>query len=86
VTKPVDDGTMRIRELGSRGRFRQFDDDDCAWCDAAYEFFIRMPKLHEGDAVHLENDRGGRRTVTCQELDPIEMHCEPYVFFRVDDD
>lgn len=78
--------TMGIRRLGSRRGFHHFDDTECAWCEAAYTLFVRMPNLTAGDTVHLENERGGRRTVTCQELDPLELHCEPYVFFRVDDD
>lgn len=77
---------MRVRVLGSRGQFRELDDDDCAWCEAAYRFFVRQPELLEGDVVHLENDRGRRRTVTCNDLDPMVLACEPYVFFRDDDD
>jgi hypothetical protein len=77
---------VNIRRLGSRRGFRDFSDDDCAWCEAAYLFFSRQPELGEGETVHLENERGGRRTVTCQALDPLQLYCEPYVFFRVDDD
>lgn len=77
---------MAIRRLGSRRGFRDFDDDECAWCDAAYSFFVRKPDLVDHDVVHLENEKGGRRTVTCVGLDPMQMECEPYVFFRLDDD
>ena len=77
---------MRVRVLGSRGQFRDVSDEDCAWCEAAYRFFVRQPELSEGDSVHLENDKGRRRTVSLNDLDPMVLACEPYVFFRLDDD
>ncbi len=76
---------MPIRLLGSRRAFRAFDDEECAWCEAAYTALVRQPNLTPGDTVHLENERGSKRTVTCTELDPMVLECEPYVFFRDDD-
>jgi len=78
-------GSMRIRVLGGR-QFRELHDDECAWCEAAYRFFVRQPRLRAGDVVHLETDSGRRRTVTCTKLDPMVLECEPYVFFRLDED
>lgn len=78
--------SMRVRLLGARGQFRELHDQDCAWCEAAYRFFARQPRLAAGDAVHLENDKGHRRTVTCTRLDPMMLSCQPYVFFRDYDD
>jgi hypothetical protein len=77
---------MRIRLLGSKAPFRELDDDDCAWCEAAYRWFVRQPHLSPGDSVHLENEKGRRRTVSLRKLDPMVLECEPYVFFRLDDD
>jgi hypothetical protein len=78
--------SMRVRLLGARGQFRELHDDDCAWCEAAYRSLARRPHLAVGDAVHLENDKGQRRTVTCVRLDPMMLSCQPYVFFRDYDD
>lgn len=76
---------MKIRRLGSSGRFHDFDDGECPWCDAARNYFDRHAELPEGESLHLENERGGRRTLTLTCGDPITLECEPYVFFRNDD-
>ena len=77
---------MKIRRLGGRGRFHDFDDEeDCAWCVAARRYFDRHPELPEGETLHMENERGSRRTLTLTVSDPITLECEPYVFFRNDD-
>lgn len=73
---------MRIRRLGRREEFREFSDAECAWCEAAYKFFSRR-NAAAGDTLHLENERGAKRTVTWGD---DGMRCEPYVFFRDDDD
>lgn len=79
-------GKMRIRRLGGSGRFFEFDDEqDCAWCEAGRRYFDRHPELPTGEIIHLENDRGGKRTITLTNADPIVLECEPYVFFRDDD-
>lgn len=78
---------MKIRRLGSTGRFYEFDDYDCAWCVAAERIFDRDPELDVGDMVHLENDQGIKRTVTFTDAEPVgdshalQLECEPYVFF-----
>lgn len=77
---------MRIRRLGSSGRFYEFDDEqNCAWCEAGRRFFDRNPDLPEGETLHLENERGSRRTLTLTHAEPMTLECEPYVFFRDDD-
>jgi hypothetical protein len=70
---------VKIRLLGSRARFVDFDNEqDCAWCLAALRFFERVVDEH---TVHLENDQGVKRTVTCTHDEPLTVECEPYVFF-----
>ena len=77
---------MNIRRLGGKGRFVDIDDEqDCAWCEAARRYFERHPELDEGETLHLENDRGGKRTITLAHAEPLTLECEPYVFFRDDD-
>jgi len=76
---------MKLRRLGSPGRFHEFDDEECAWCEAARRYFERNADLPEGETLHLENERGGRRTLTLTSSDPMTLECEPYVFFRNDD-
>jgi len=80
---------VKIRRLGSSGRFHEFDDDDdddaCPWCEAARRYFNAHPEMPEGETVHLENDRGRKRTVTLTHAEPIGLLCEPYVFFRDDE-
>lgn len=73
---------MNIRRLGSKGRFYEFEEEDCPWCDAARHYFERNPELPEGETVHFENERGEIRTLTLAQHDPIVVECEPYVFYH----
>jgi len=68
---------MRIRILGSKGRFYDFDEGEsgCPWCEAGHAIDWRG-----ATTLHLENDRNGHRTLTINEDD--EMECDPYVFFQ----
>jgi len=78
---------VKIRRLGSSGRFYEIDDDSqCAWCAAAARVFDRDRDLVAGDMVHLENDKGTKRTITITETEPtfgeaLTLECEPYIFF-----
>jgi hypothetical protein len=75
---------MNIRKIGSKGAFRDFDDSECAWCEAAAELGT-TPMTVDGEpvgVVHLENDQGNKRTVTCtDDRGQLVLECEPYVFF-----
>jgi hypothetical protein len=66
---------MRIRRLGKKEGFREFSDVECAWCEAGHA-------IDWGDetTIHLENDRGGKRTLVIHDDDSME--CEAYVFFQ----
>lgn len=68
---------MRIRRLGTKERFREFSDAECAWCEAGHAM-----QWSEPGTVHLENDRGGKRTITCEDPRGPVLHCEAYVFFQ----
>ena len=73
---------MNIRRLGTKQPFKEFDDDDdCPWCDAAWQLGP------QNGTVHLENDKGGKRTVKssiAEDTGQQVFECEPYVFFRDD--
>ncbi len=48
---------MKIRKFGSEAPFREYSDDDCAWCDAG-----RHAKWGAGGGVlYLTNDAGELR-------------------------
>lgn len=68
---------MKIRKLGSKGPFLDFDDSECAWCEAAVHY-----GAERDGTVHLENDQTHKRTVTCtDDRGQLVLDCEPYVFF-----